>query len=152
MSTASNSQGLENITKLCDNATPVNKAVAKQAGYDLDELCGEFTDNFRSNSLSAPVSPPVARETVSSTEKVADMVAPVAVKGVGNIVSAAELKPFGYDLFANAPTTFAPAASIPVSGDYLLGPGDSLDILFYGKVNSAFSITINREGLLIFQS
>ena len=45
-------------------------------------------------------------------------------------VKLSELKPFGYDLFANAPTTFAPAASIPVSADYLLGPGDTLDILF----------------------
>ena len=48
------------------------------------------------------------------------------------------LKPFGYDLFASAPTTFAPATSIPVSSDYLLGPGDTLDILFYGKTNGSF--------------
>ena len=63
---------------------------------------------------------------------------------------AKDLKPFGYDLFANAPTTFAPAASIPVSADYLLGPGDTLDILFYGKSNSQFSLEINREGFVDF--
>ncbi len=34
-----------------------------------------------------------------------------------------ELKPFGYDLFAGAPTTFAPATDIPVPVDYIIGPG-----------------------------
>ena len=53
-------------------------------------------------------------------------------------------------MFANAPTTFAPAASIPVSSDYLLGPGDTLEILFYGKSNSKFSLEINREGFVDF--
>ena len=70
--------------------------------------------------------------------------------GVGEAAPASSLKPFGYDLFANAPTTFAPAASIPVSSDYLLGPGDTLDILFYGKTNTAFSLEINREGFVDF--
>ena len=60
------------------------------------------------------------------------------------------LKPFGYDLFANSPTTFAPAASIAVSEDYLLGPGDTLDILFYGKKNNTISLEINREGFVVF--
>ena len=60
------------------------------------------------------------------------------------------LRSFGYDLFANAPTTFAPAESLPVSADYLLGPGDSLDILFYGKINTSFSLVINREGFVDF--
>ena len=93
----------------------------------------------------------VARSTASSTEGgVATAVAPVAVSGVGEAAAAIILKPFGYDLFANAPTTYAPAASIPVSGDYLLGPGDTLDILFYGKTNNTFSLEINREGFVDF--
>ena len=31
---------------------------------------------------------------------------------------------FGYELFSSSPTTFAPATDIPVSDDYMLGPGD----------------------------
>jgi polysaccharide export outer membrane protein len=60
------------------------------------------------------------------------------------------LKPFGYDLFANSPTTFAPSASIAVSNEYLLGPGDTLEILFYGKKNNTISLEINREGFVVF--
>ena len=143
------SQGLGDVKKLCDNATAANKAMARQAGYDLDQLCGEITAVAAPKAVvEAPA--PVARGTVSSSEDISVTVAPVAVSGVGATTPASSLKPFGYDLFANAPTTYAPAASIPVSGDYLLGPGDTLDILFYGKTNDALSLDINREGFVDF--
>ena len=148
------SQGLGDIKELCGNLTPANKAMAAQAGYDVDKLCSEMP-NMAAARAAVPTAPKVARETVSSTQTLAVAVAPVAVAGVGEAgvgeaAPASSLKPFGYDLFANAPTTFAPAASIPVSSDYLLGPGDALDILFYGKTNTAFSLEINREGFVDF--
>ena len=109
------SQGLGDVKQLCDNATAANKAMARQAGYDLDQLCGEITSAAAPKvALEAPA--PVARDTVSSSEDISVTVAPVAVSGVGATAPASSLKPFGYDLFANAPTTYAPAASIPVSG------------------------------------
>ena len=143
------SQGLGDIKELCGDLTPANKAIAAQAGYDVDQLCSEIP-TMAAAKAAVPTSPKVARETVSSTQTLAVAVAPVAVAGVGEAAPASSLKPFGYDLFANAPTTFAPAASIPVSSDYLLGPGDTLDILFYGKTNTAFSLEINREGFVDF--
>ncbi|MDB2512478.1 SLBB domain-containing protein [Luminiphilus sp.] len=154
-STSTSAQGLGDVKQLCNNATTANKAMAKQAGYDLDALCNDVTSITQMKTV-APESPKVARPTVATeadtapVEQVAAVVAPVAVAGVGDTKPAVELKPFGYDLFANAPTTFAPAASIPVSADYLLGPGDTLDILFYGKSNSQFSLEINREGFVDF--
>lgn len=33
---------------------------------------------------------------------------------------------FGHDLFRNAPSTFAPLDHVPVTPDYLIGPGDEL--------------------------
>ena len=143
------SQDPDQAKQLCGNLSPANKAMAQQAGYDLDQLCGEVSA-VGATKKAVPAAPAVARDTVSSAGDVAVAVAPVAVAGVGAPVAAAALKPFGYDLFANAPTTFAPAASIPVSSDYLLGPGDTLDILFYGKTNNAFSLEINREGFVDF--
>ena len=143
------SQGLGDIKELCGDLTPANKAMAAQAGYDVDQLCSEIP-TMTAAKAAVPTEPKVARETASSTQTLAVAVAPVAVAGVGEAAPASSLKPFGYDLFANAPTTFAPAASIPVSSDYLLGPGDALDILFYGKTNTAFSLEINREGFVDF--
>lgn len=154
-SVTANAQGLGDVKQLCGNATAANKAMAKSAGYDLDALCKDFTSGTQSKEV-APPAPKVPRPTAAAetattmVEQVATTAAPVAVAGIGAAKPADDLKPFGYDLFANAPTTFAPAASIPVSADYLLGPGDTLDILFYGKSNSQFSLEINREGFVDF--
>ena len=60
------------------------------------------------------------------------------------------LKQFGYDLFAGAPSTFAPATHIPVPVDYVVGPGDTLVIQLYGKENSTSEVEIDREGMLDF--
>nr|MBC8366199.1 SLBB domain-containing protein [bacterium] len=61
-----------------------------------------------------------------------------------------ELLPFGYDLFRDVPTTFAPATDIPVSSGYLIGPGDELHIRLYGKDKSASSPVVDRDGLIDF--
>ncbi|MBC7983261.1 MAG: hypothetical protein H7Y02_05330, partial [Candidatus Obscuribacterales bacterium] len=43
------------------------------------------------------------------------------------------LKPFGYDLFAGSPSTFAPATDVPVPAEYVVGPGDSLQVQLVGN-------------------
>ncbi len=53
---------------------------------------------------------------------------------------------FGYDLFDESPTTFAPAESLPVGPDYLLGPGDELLIALWGKINLDYELVIDAEG------
>lgn len=58
------------------------------------------------------------------------------------------LRQFGYDLFAGAPTTFAPATDIPVPADYVIGPGDTVQIQFFGKENTQHQLVVTREGLL----
>ena len=152
LSSASLAQDLAQAKALCGNLTPANRAMAERAGYDVDQVCGEITAVSSAKPI-VTAAPKVTRSTVSDkqpVEKLATAVAPVAVAGVGAPEPTSKLKPFGYDLFANAPTTFAPAESLPVSADYLLGPGDSLDILFYGKTNSSFSLVINRDGSVDF--
>ena len=43
-----------------------------------------------------------------------------------------QLPLFGYSLFAGVPTTFAPVDSIPVTPDYVVGPGDEILIRAWG--------------------
>ncbi|WP_208147050.1 SLBB domain-containing protein [Thiomicrorhabdus marina] len=57
-----------------------------------------------------------------------------------------EIKPFGYDLFAGTPSTFAPLANAPVPADYIVGPGDSLNVQIYGAENEFYTLQIDREG------
>lgn len=63
-------------------------------------------------------------------------------------VEEVDLKPFGYDIFANAPSTYSPVYDTPVPADYLLGPGDGLHLNFYGKENNHYEITVDREGIV----
>ncbi|MGC3982216.1 MAG: SLBB domain-containing protein [Steroidobacteraceae bacterium] len=58
------------------------------------------------------------------------------------------LKPYGYDLFSEVPTTFAPATDIPVSADYIVGPGDTFIINTFGKTTGHYSLVVSREGQL----
>ncbi|MGH8481506.1 MAG: SLBB domain-containing protein, partial [Nevskiaceae bacterium] len=61
-----------------------------------------------------------------------------------------ELRQFGYDLFAGAPTTFAPATDIPVPADYVIGPGDVIEVQLFGKENEQYSLVVNRDGRISF--
>ena len=53
---------------------------------------------------------------------------------------------FGYELFSTSPTTFAPATDIPVSDNYILGPGDEINFQTYGNTNLEASLFISRNG------
>ncbi len=60
------------------------------------------------------------------------------------------LEPFGYDLFSGVPTTFAPATDIPISADYIIGPGDTVQIQLFGKEPAEYNLVVTREGELQF--
>lgn len=60
------------------------------------------------------------------------------------------LEPFGYDLFAGQPSTFAPVTEIPVPMDYILGPGDVLKVQLWGKENQQLELPISRDGTISF--
>ena len=62
-----------------------------------------------------------------------------------------ELRPYGYDLFASSPTTFAPVGAIPAPESYVIGPGDRIRILFFGKESADFISTVDRDGTLAVQ-
>jgi polysaccharide biosynthesis/export protein len=61
------------------------------------------------------------------------------------------LKPFGYDLFNGTPTTFAPVSDIQVPIDYIVGPGDTLEVQLYGgKEPALYELTVQRDGRVNF--
>jgi protein involved in polysaccharide export with SLBB domain len=62
----------------------------------------------------------------------------------------ASLKPFGYDLFDEAPSTFAPMTDIPVPADYVVGAGDQLTVQLFGSQNRTLKLTVGRDGRVNF--
>src|SRR6266404_4831591 len=60
------------------------------------------------------------------------------------------LKPFGYDLFEGEPSTFAPVSDIQVPIDYVVGPGDTLNVQLYGNEPATYTLTVGRDGRINF--
>lgn len=55
---------------------------------------------------------------------------------------------YGFALFQNAPSTFAPVDNTPVTPDYTVGPGDELIIRVWGQVEANASVVVDRNGLI----
>lgn len=60
----------------------------------------------------------------------------------------ANLPIFGLELFTSAPTTFAPVDRVPVTADYIIGPGDEIMIRVWGKVTMDLKAPVDRNGTI----
>ncbi|MCU0594149.1 MAG: SLBB domain-containing protein, partial [Desulfobacterota bacterium] len=63
---------------------------------------------------------------------------------------APSLEIFGHKLFSSAPSTFAPITSIPVSNDYIIGPGDEVKVLMWGRLDAFYTLEVDNEGVINF--
>ena len=88
------------------------------------------------------VAPPVPHET--PPEPVA---APATEFQRFAASSTGEILPiFGASLFEHVPTTFAPLDRVPVTADYIIGPGDEILLRTWGQVNLELDLTVDRAG------
>ncbi len=61
--------------------------------------------------------------------------------------STGEMLPiFGRDLFQQAPSTFAPGNQIPVTPDYIVGPGDEVLVRLWGPESFNSELTVDTAG------
>jgi protein involved in polysaccharide export with SLBB domain len=60
-----------------------------------------------------------------------------------------ELTQFGYNMFAEPVSTFAPVQNVPVGGNYVLGPGDELNVILWGRVNRTLHLKVQRDGTIL---
>src|SRR5262249_34897332 len=49
---------------------------------------------------------------------------------------------FGQELFRNVPSTFAPLDRVPVTPDYVIGPGDELLIRAWGQIDVNYTAIV----------
>ncbi len=69
---------------------------------------------------------------------------PVRKQGVSG------LKPFGYDLFKDSTSSFAPLTDVPMPADYVVGPGDRLTVQLFGSQNRTLRLVVGRDGRINF--
>ena len=60
-----------------------------------------------------------------------------------------DLKQFGYSVFREPVTTFAPVTNVPVGPDYVIGPGDSFTLTLWGRVDAQYPLRVDRNGQII---
>jgi polysaccharide export outer membrane protein len=58
------------------------------------------------------------------------------------------LEIFGQNLFSNVPSTFAPLDRVPVTPDYLIGPGDELLVRAWGQIDINYRAVVDRTGTI----
>ena len=59
-----------------------------------------------------------------------------------------DLRIFGQNLFRTVPSTFAPVDNIPVTADYVIGPGDEIQIRAWGQIDVDFNAVVDRDGTI----
>lgn len=124
------------------------RALAQQYGVNLDALAG---------ANKTPIPPPVV-EVPAVAPRDNDSKNTVLEQAIGDsVVVNKQVKPrsgalqqFGYDLFAGTPSTFAPITNIPVPSEYIVGPGDTVIVQLYGKINFTHELVVNRDGMVQF--
>lgn len=101
------------------------------------------------NSSSSTSSQPLNVPTVVEDRKTEDS-AKMAANGKSGISKNSTLliKRFGYDMFEGQPSTYAPATDIPIPAEYLMGPGDVVNVQLFGKENQSYSLTVSRKGTI----
>jgi polysaccharide export outer membrane protein len=135
------------------------QAMAKAMGIDINA----FKQQMLSNSTRSPISESSQNNLVyprgtqfdalgnpiSPEQLAADELAKKEAEAVDEVK---EPQPFGYDVFANAPATFAPDLEIAIPESHIIGSGDKLSIQIFGKENNEYQLTVNREGQVIIPS
>ena len=53
---------------------------------------------------------------------------------------------FGQSLFVQAPSTFAPVDFMEIPSDYIIGPGDELQVKVWGQIEANLRVTVDRSG------
>ncbi|QTH64632.1 SLBB domain-containing protein [Psychrosphaera ytuae] len=118
------------------------QALAKQFGIDLNAL-----ESSPSNTTNTQVKPE-QQYLNSNATAVDDALLSQAIEMRQKNVN--ELRPFGYEMFKGMQGAFVPSGTASVPADYVIGPGDSLEINLYGKQSSSQVVTVDSEGKITF--
>jgi len=61
------------------------------------------------------------------------------------------LRPFGYDVFQQPGRRFQTSLfDVPVPADYVIGPGDTINVQLFGSENTEFFLPVQRDGTINF--
>lgn len=94
-------------------------------------------------SPTTPAAPAVPPSTVAAEVLRRNEFQDFVEQSIGRV-----LPMFGYNLFLGVPSTFAPVENIPVTPDYVIGPGDEVMIRAWGQVDVDHRAVVDRNGVI----
>ena len=59
-----------------------------------------------------------------------------------------ELRPFAEGLFSGTMAPLSAATDMPVPLDYIIGPGDVVELRMFGKENKSYQLPVDRSGVV----
>ncbi|ACV26335.1 SLBB domain-containing protein [Kangiella koreensis] len=143
-------QDLSQAKQLCENASAQQREMARAAGYDVDALCASLksqsSQDSKTTSSASSILPreldnfPIGAEQHHLEDEIESNKPRIEQK----------LEPFGYDIFAGLPTTYTPVTDLPVPSNYVVGPGDVIQVQLYGKENNSYELVVSRNGSIQF--
>ena len=60
------------------------------------------------------------------------------------------LQIFGHNIFTGPKTSFTPIEAVPVSKDYLIGPGDEIKVVLWGRMDASYTLEVDNNGEIVF--
>ncbi|MBT5330634.1 MAG: sugar transporter [Porticoccaceae bacterium] len=125
----------------------LQQQLAGQLGIDLAALQNLSNGGSDAANTSAdvgqsgiplePAEPQSSAETLGPSSGIVEEQAP-------------QLERYGLSLFDREVTTFAPVDNAPIPNDYVVGPGDSFNVLLIGTENQNLVLSVDREGVINF--
>ena len=112
----------------------------------------------RQGALQLPGLDPIPLGGLTVGEAMQRLASDVSLRGLGVSLTLLPLdpqgtdalKPFGYDLFREGAGRMTPAMNVPVPAEYVVGPGDVLEVQTYGKEAGRYSLEVGRDGRIDF--
>jgi len=121
---------------------------------------GSFPEGTKSESMKEVKSVKILKETPGkdNEDKIKKRLTPVAraketlsefekfISGKLSPQVSTELRQFGYEIFFQRSPFYSSTVNVPVSPDYVIGPGDELKITVWGKIEGEWSVVVDRDG------
>lgn len=146
-------QASDSLNTLLHNAPASRSSASTPFPQGPTDVYGRSSPGGAVNQIRQPLSPSNGNKyfPLDSTEKNKDQPAASATNDFQLFIEQSigkRLPLFGYDFFEGVPSTFAPVDNVPVTADYVIGPGDELVIHIWGQVDGDIRVIVDRNGTI----
>ncbi len=136
----------ELIQKAKTLSDPEKSKILSALGKEKENESNEFSTSTKSNESDA--STKLVQPLKSSASQAGRSKIERIMSGQFPVDLFRDLHQYGYAFFKENIPAFTPVKNVPVSSDYIIGPGDEIKVLMWGRLNKTFSIEVDSEGKL----